>query len=65
VITFFFFFVGLWSQSADKLTIHSIPCSWREIILLPNFIEQKVFFFKYNRKEKSLKVLWDFEQEDE
>jgi hypothetical protein len=23
-----FFFVGLWSQSADKLTIHSIPCSW-------------------------------------
>ncbi len=26
---FFFFFVGLWSQSADKLTIHSIPCSWR------------------------------------
>jgi hypothetical protein len=25
---FFFFFVGLWSQSADKLTIHSIPCSW-------------------------------------
>ncbi len=24
---FFFFFVGLWSQSADKLTIHSVPCS--------------------------------------
>ena len=24
----FFFVVGLWSQSADKLTIHSIPCSW-------------------------------------
>ena len=20
--------VGLWSQSADKLTIHSIPCNW-------------------------------------
>ncbi len=27
-IVFFFFFVVLWSQSADKLTIHSIPCSW-------------------------------------
>ncbi len=25
---FFFFFFGLWSQSADKLTIHSLPCSW-------------------------------------
>jgi hypothetical protein len=25
---FFFFFFGLWSQLADKLTIHSIPCSW-------------------------------------
>jgi hypothetical protein len=24
----FFFFVGLWSQLADKLTIHSLPCSW-------------------------------------
>ncbi len=24
----FFFFVVLWSQSVDKLTIHSIPCSW-------------------------------------
>jgi hypothetical protein len=24
----FLFVVGLWSQSADKLTIHSIPCSW-------------------------------------
>jgi hypothetical protein len=23
---YFYFFVGLWSQSADKLTIHSIPC---------------------------------------
>jgi len=23
-----FFLVGLWSQSADKLTIHSLPCSW-------------------------------------
>jgi len=23
-----FLFFGLWSQSADKLTIHSIPCSW-------------------------------------
>ncbi len=22
------FFVGLWSQLALKLTIHSIPCSW-------------------------------------
>jgi hypothetical protein len=26
--SFFFFFVGLWSQLADKLTIYSIPCSW-------------------------------------
>jgi hypothetical protein len=27
---FFFFFLafGFWSQSADKLTIHSLPCSW-------------------------------------
>ncbi len=25
---YFFVVVGLWSQSADKLTIHSIPCSW-------------------------------------
>ncbi len=25
---FFFCFFGLWSQSAGKLTIHSIPCSW-------------------------------------
>ena len=24
----YFFLVGLWSQSADKLTIHAIPCSW-------------------------------------
>ncbi len=24
----FFVVVGLWSQWADKLTIHSIPCSW-------------------------------------
>ncbi len=24
----FFFVVGLWSQLVDKLTIHSIPCSW-------------------------------------
>ncbi len=23
-----FFLVGLWSQLADKVTIHSIPCSW-------------------------------------
>ncbi len=22
------FFFGLWSQSADMLTIHSVPCSW-------------------------------------
>jgi hypothetical protein len=28
ILVFFFFFVGLWSQSADKLTIHSLPCSW-------------------------------------
>ncbi len=25
---FFVVVVGLWSQSANKLTIHSIPCSW-------------------------------------
>ncbi len=25
---FFFFFFGLWSQSADKLTIHPWLCSW-------------------------------------
>ncbi len=25
---FFFFFYGLWSQSAGKLTIHSLPWSW-------------------------------------
>ncbi len=25
---YIYFFVGLWSQLADKLTIHSIPCSW-------------------------------------
>jgi hypothetical protein len=25
---FFFVVVGLWSQTADKLTIYSIPCSW-------------------------------------
>ncbi len=27
-VLFFCLFVWLWSQSADKLTIHSIPCSW-------------------------------------
>jgi len=25
---FFVFFFELWSQLADQLTIHSIPCSW-------------------------------------
>jgi len=25
---FFVVVVGLWSQLADKLTIHSIPCIW-------------------------------------
>jgi hypothetical protein len=33
LLLFFFFFVGLWSQSADKLTIHSLPCSWRTKII--------------------------------
>ena len=28
VKSFFFVVVELWSQLADKLTIHSIPCSW-------------------------------------
>jgi hypothetical protein len=33
------FFFGIWSQSADKLTIHSVPCSFSIIKLNLKFIQ--------------------------